>query len=205
MKCHCGCGREEFFGRLKVIEIEYALDESLRNTRVGQRYYVLPGCYEPFIQELQAKKLLDGYLERMRNAKWRWYQRLWRARRILRIQYVIHIRNKGIAETKRISTRSTILFVCSPRVSNILWKYWQWADRNNLVSRSRSYQHPFRTLARMWTSITGTIARQCRVCSLSPSRANGEVPQKALSGESAASRLSVVPRLECCKTDGPQK
>lgn len=135
MKCGCGCGREEFFGRLKVLEIEYALDETLRETRVGQRFYVLPGCYEPFIQELQAKKLLEGYVERMRVAKWRWYQRLWRVRKIIRIQYVIHIRNKGIEFTKKASMRSGILFVCSPKVSNILWRYWQWADRNNLVWR----------------------------------------------------------------------
>jgi hypothetical protein len=175
MPCDCGCGREDYFARLKVLEVEYALDESLTRTRIGQRYYVRPGCYEPFIQELQAKRLLDGYLERMRNARWKWYQRLWRVRRILRIQYVIHIRNKGIDMTKRISVRSAILFVCSPRIAGIFWNYWRWADRNELKWRWNPYGRdlywksclrPFRMLASLSRNITGTINRPLAVCLL---------------------------------------
>lgn len=198
MLCDCGCGQEDYFARLKTVEIEYALDETLTKTRIGHRYLVRPGCYEPFIQELQAKRLLDGYLQRMINAKWRWYSRLWRVRRIVRIQFIINIRNKGLEFTKKVSMRSGILFVCSPRVSNILWLYWKWADRNNLKWRWKWFPRLSRMLALTWISITVTIKRQSPACSQSR-RVEG------LTNEFAASQLSVVPRLECCKTDGPQK
>jgi hypothetical protein len=134
-RCDCGCGREEYYGRLKTVEIEYALDESLRQIRCGHRYYVTAQCEVPFVQELQAKRLMEGLVERMRKAKWPWWKRLLNVRRIVRIQFVINIRNRGIEMTKRISLRSGILFVASPRVADILWRYWRWNDRHELKWR----------------------------------------------------------------------
>ena len=136
IKCDCGCGEEEHFARLKLIEITHALDESLTRTFPGRRFFVRRQCYAPFIEELKAMKLLQDYVYRYTRAqKTHWWTRAWRMRRIVRIQYVIHIRNKGFTFAHKASIRSGLLFVCSPRYANLLWKYWTWADKHQLVWR----------------------------------------------------------------------
>jgi hypothetical protein len=142
--CDCGCGEYEHLARLQMIEIEFALDESLRQTGVARRFLVRRQCYEPFVEELQARKLLQDYVYRFTRAqKTRWWTRLWRMRKIVRLQYVINVRNKGFDYARRTSIRSGILFVCSPRISNLLWKYWSWADRKrNETAPSNSNNNP---------------------------------------------------------------
>jgi hypothetical protein len=133
MVCDCGCGVEEHFARLKTIELEYAIDETLTRTGVARRFMVRRQCYKPFIQELQAMKLLADYVQRFtRLQKTHWWTRAWRMRRIVKLQFVIHVRNRGLEHAKRASLRSGIMFVASPRYANLLWRYWQWADRHQL-------------------------------------------------------------------------
>ena len=132
--CDCGCGVEEHYARLKLFEIPIAIDESLRRTAVGRRFLVRQQCLEPFIEELQAMKLLNDMTRRYQGATW--WLRVWRARQVLRLQFLINIRLKGIEETKKISTRSAVMFALPfPPTSKLafivsrrLYRYWQWAD-----------------------------------------------------------------------------
>jgi hypothetical protein len=136
MMCDCGCGVEEHFARLQTIEIQGAIDESLRQTFVAKRFLVRKACYEPFIEELKAMKLLQDYVYRFTRAqKTHWWTRAWRMRRIVRMQFVVHVRNRGLDFAKKASIRSGLLFVCSPRISGLLWRYWSWADKHELVWR----------------------------------------------------------------------
>jgi hypothetical protein len=133
MLCDCGCGVEDHFARLQTIEITGAIDESLRQTFVAKRFLVRKQCYEPFIEELKAMKLLQDYVYRFTRAqKTHWWTRAWRMRRIVRMQFVVHVRNRGIDFAKKASMRSGLLFVCSPRISGLLWRYWSWADKHEL-------------------------------------------------------------------------
>jgi hypothetical protein len=136
MKCDCGCGVEEHFARLKTIELEFAIDESLRQTGVARRFLVRRQCYKPFLEELTAMKLLQDYVHRFcRSQKTHWWTRAWRMRKVVRLQFVILVRNHGIEVAKKSSLRSGLLFVASPRYADLLWRYWTWADRHTLVWR----------------------------------------------------------------------
>lgn len=134
--CDCGCGVEEYLNRLKTIELEFALDETLTRTGIQRRFLVRRECYTPFIQELQAMKLLGDYVTRFcKNQKSHWWTRAWRMRKVVRLQFVIHVRNRGVDYAKKSSLRSGLLFAVSPRYANLLWRYWHWADRHQLVWR----------------------------------------------------------------------
>lgn len=128
-KCECGCGRTEFFHKLKTLELEVAVDESLRHTRIGQRFFVRPECYDAFIHELQAKRVLDGIVRRYKQSRSGFFTRLPRMRNVIRLQYAINIRTKGIERTKRLSARSGLMFLAPHRAAGWLDNYWRAKDR----------------------------------------------------------------------------
>lgn len=143
LPCDCGCGVEEHFNRLKTIELEFAIDETLTRTGIQRRFLVRRQCYEPFIQELQAMRLLNDYVTRFcRAQKTHWWTRAWRMKKVVRLQFVIHVRNRGVEYAKKSSLRSGLLFAVSPRYANLLWRYWRWADRHQLVWRWKRQVHP---------------------------------------------------------------
>jgi hypothetical protein len=135
--CGCGCGVAEHFSRLKEVRLEVGLDPKARRTVIAQRYHVRKVCYAPFIEELQAQRLLNEFVQRFVRQKSRWYWRLFQFRKVARLQFLINIRLRGLEQTKKISLRSATLFVVGARLSSPLWKYWHWADRNELVWRWR--------------------------------------------------------------------
>jgi hypothetical protein len=142
--CECGCGRLEYFYKLKTFEIPIATDETLRRTAVARRFLVRKECLEDFIQELQALKLLTDITRRYSGRPF-WF-RIRKARQIVRLQFIINVRLKGVEETRRISLRSATMFALplpptskmAFRVSRWLYRYWQWKDTHTLVWRQRA-------------------------------------------------------------------
>jgi hypothetical protein len=114
--------------QMKEVVLEHAIDESLRRTSVGRRFLVLPQCEKAFIEELQASKVLQDIVYRYKRSKSGFFRRLMRVRNVIRLQYVINVRTKGIERTKKLSLRSGILFVASHRVAGWLDLYWRWRD-----------------------------------------------------------------------------
>lgn len=133
MECDCGCGVSEHFNKLQTVEIEKALDESLRQTSVAKRFLVRRVCYQDFIEELQAKVALEALVRSY--APLPWYRRITQMRRVVRLQFLIHIRLKGIERTKRISTRAGVMFAAPQIVAAWFDRYWRWADKHQLVFR----------------------------------------------------------------------
>lgn len=125
--CDCGCGGEDYFNRLVEIQIEGAIDESLRRTFVAKRFLVLPQCYDPFMQELQAMKLLNDAVRRYTRASF--YVRLVKMRQVVRLQWLINERNKGDKRARRLSIRSGLLFAAGPRVAGWLELFYRWKDQ----------------------------------------------------------------------------
>jgi hypothetical protein len=168
MLCDCGCGVEEHFARLKEIRLEVALDPSRRRTTVARRFLVRQVCYEPYIAELQAQRLLQELVQRYVKAKAPWYWRLPQFRKITRLQFAILIRNSGLEETKKRSIRSACLFVVSPRIAGLLWRYWAWADKNTLSWRWKLF--PVRSKTPKPTSNSSTVIINPPQAAFSPSQ-----------------------------------
>jgi hypothetical protein len=126
--CECGCGVAVPFHKLRILEIKAAKDETLRETFVARRFYVRRECYVPFINELQAARLLEGLVISYIHHKTPWYRKLWHVRRVVKLQFVIHSRNKGIKATRRQSIRSGILFVVPNGLGKYLDRYWRWQN-----------------------------------------------------------------------------
>lgn len=127
--CGCGCGHSDYVNKLRTIEIEGAGDESLRQTFIMKRFMVTPTCYEPFIEELTAMKLLNDHIRRYKRASW--LVRLIKMRQVIRLQWLIHERNKGEEVARRMSIRSGLMFISSHRVAGWLHNYWNWTERRN--------------------------------------------------------------------------
>ena len=125
--CDCGCGQSSWLNSMRTIEVEVALDESLRRTAVGKRFLVLPGCYDAFIDELRAMKLLNDITRRYMNSPW--WVRLPKFTRILKLQHLVNDRNKGFESTRRRAIRSAIMFSSPQRVAGWFDSYWRWRDR----------------------------------------------------------------------------
>jgi len=130
--CDCGCGVKEHLSRLQEIRLEVGRDPKARQTFVARRFLVRKACYEPFINELKAQKLLNDLLQRFVRSKARWYWRAMQFRQVARLQFLINMRNSTLCETRKRSLRAGVMFVLGPKLSVPLWKYWIWADRNEL-------------------------------------------------------------------------
>lgn len=133
--CDCGCRREEHISKLREIVVDEAIDESLRQVRATKRFLVTADCERPFIEELQAMRLLNGIVRRYMAAPW--YTRIGKMRRVLRLQHVIYVRNKGIEVAKRKAIRSAIMFAAPQKVAGWLDLYWRWRDGRRVVSGQR--------------------------------------------------------------------
>lgn len=116
-RCDCQCGGEDYWNKLQVVEVEQATDKTLRETRI-KRFYVLPDCKEPFEEELAMMQLLEITIRRW--APKFWWQRMFVARRVLRLQHGIFVRNKGFDFARQHATRSMILFVAPAFLAKIL-------------------------------------------------------------------------------------
>jgi len=128
--CGCGCGKSDYVNRLRTIELEGAMDESLRKTFIVKRFMVTPQCYAPMLEELTAMRLLNEHLLRYKNASW--FMRLIKMRQVVRLQWLIHERNKGEKATRRISIRGAMMFAGGPRVAGWLDLFFRWKDQRKL-------------------------------------------------------------------------
>lgn len=117
--CGCQCGREDYFNRLETLEIEQALDEAGRRTRV-KRFYVLPEHKEAFEAELGLMQLLQITIRRW--ARKPWYLRIAVTRRVMRLQHGIFERNKGFDFARRHAIRSAVLFAAPAPIAAFLHK-----------------------------------------------------------------------------------
>ena len=138
--CECGCGERDYFNRMKIVEIEAARDESRRVIWPAKRWYVKREHYQPFLLELQAQATLEQLVRYYIRQKMPWWIKIWKFRTIMRLQFVIHSRLKGIEICKRQSIRSAILFVVPNWMGKPLTRYWIWSNANNLVWRWRGTQ-----------------------------------------------------------------
>lgn len=163
--CDCGCGVPEYFNKMRVLDIEIARDETLRQTQIMRRYFVRSSCYEDFIRELQAKKLLEGLLRSYFPQPW--WRRALKMRRVVKMQFVINVRLKGLDATRRLSLRSGIMFAAPRWLGKMLDQYWQWSNRNNLVWRWSPAQ--FKTPKPTSTNIIDITDRPSPGCLPSPS------------------------------------
>lgn len=127
LECDCGCGEYDYMNRLQKIEIGVAIDESLRRTAVAKRFFVRTQCYDAFLEELHAMKLLNDAVRRYTQA--RFFVRLVKMRQIIRLQWLVNERLKGEKRARRLSIRSGLMFASGPRVAGWLDNFWRWKDR----------------------------------------------------------------------------
>lgn len=127
--CDCGCGVPEFLNKLKTVEIEQALDESLRSTIVSRRFLVRSECEKDFIHELQAKRVLEDIVRRYKSRHSSVFLRVLRVRNVMRLQHVVNIRNMGAERTVKKVRRTGILFLSPHWLAGWLDLHWRKKDQ----------------------------------------------------------------------------
>ena len=126
-QCDCGCGGEAYHSQMVTIEVEQAIDKSLRTAGTTRRFWVLRQCKKPYEEELACSLLLQRlvtvWTPRQKTLLqklnflltfYNWLTRIVVARQVLRLQHAIFERNYGFEYARTRATNSAILFA-APR------------------------------------------------------------------------------------------
>jgi hypothetical protein len=140
--CECGCGKEVYFNKLTLLEVEEAKDETRREVK-QRRFFVTAECKEPFEQELVLEQLVQalvkawvrapasrGFLERL-FFPWTfyvWIRRLFVAKKVMQMQHAIWERRKGFDYARKRAVRSAVLFGAPSVLRGWLFKRFSLSD-----------------------------------------------------------------------------
>lgn len=125
--CDCGCGQEGWHNQMTKVEVEQAVDQSLRTTGTIKTFWVLFGCRKDFERELGMKFVLQGLVNAWAPKRktllqrlnfpltfCNWCTRIVVAKKVMQLQHEIHERNYGFEYAKTRATNSAVLFA-APR------------------------------------------------------------------------------------------
>jgi hypothetical protein len=141
--CDCGCGREVYHNQLVQVIVETPVDETLRQAKTRQRFWVTRECEQPYKEELiLMHKLMEitvHYAPRPRTRYWlinawlnpfypwprhlrNWWRRVGGAVRVMKLQHAIYERTRGFDYARERALQSAVLCGCPRFMQGFLAK-----------------------------------------------------------------------------------